>query len=185
MREEQRLSTRHLSDYYPTPIPVIETARALLPANIGLTLDPAAGDGRFGDVLGALTCSWPHRWHDFDICPRAPNVQPVDFLTWDDPTLCPNTVITNPPFSLIEPFIERTMALQPDRVLFLARLALLEGQSRYRRIWTRWPPSLVAVLTKRPSFTNNGRTDSAAYAWFGWGNLAVKGLTWIDWGRGG
>ena len=46
------MSGRHPGDYYATPLPVIETARDLLPPDIGLTLDPAAGPA--GELPGGL-----------------------------------------------------------------------------------------------------------------------------------
>lgn len=53
-------------------------------------------------------------------------------------------------------------------VVFLLRLAFLEGQDRYRRLWRYAIPSNVLTLSRRPSFTGDGNTDATAYATYYW-----------------
>ena len=82
----------------------------------------------------------------------------------------PACIITNPPFRLAEPFARRALALaapQGATVALLLRLAYLESEKRLP--FHRAYPSDVYVLARRPSFTSDGATDSAAYAWFVWG----------------
>lgn len=78
-------------------------------------------------------------------------------------------VISNPPFSLAEPFARRAFALvRPGGVVaFILRLGWLASQSRVA--FHREFPCDVFVLPKRPSFTGNGKSDSADYAWLCWG----------------
>jgi hypothetical protein len=90
--------------------------------------------------------------------------------------------IGNPPFSLAEQFLDRARQLA-DVVVLLERLSFLGSDSRAHR-WHGYTPD-VYVLPNRPSFTNDGKTDSADYAWFVWGppgirasgNLRVLGTT--------
>lgn len=53
-------------------------------------------------------------------------------------------------------------------IVYLLRLAFLEGGERGRGIWSERKLSNVDVLSSRPSFTGNGKTDSTAYASFMW-----------------
>jgi hypothetical protein len=85
---------------------------------------------------------------------------------WDAPH---GLVVINPPFSLAQRFVETALAAQrPHRgtTAALLRLAFLEGQGRAD--FHACYPSDVYVLPRRPSFTNNGKSDSSAYAWFVW-----------------
>jgi hypothetical protein len=59
-------------------------------------------------------------------------------------------------------------ALMPvaDHLVFLLRLAFLCGEGR-QGFMAAMPPD-VYVLPNRPSFTGDGKVDSADYAWFHW-----------------
>lgn len=81
-------------------------------------------------------------------------------------------VIGNPPYSLAEEFIRRSLDLLKDsgRCAFLLRLNFLEGQKRAP--WLRQHVPDVYVLPRRPSFyasgPKKGKTDGTAYAWMVW-----------------
>lgn len=79
-----------------------------------------------------------------------------------------STIITNPPYSLAQQFVEKSFELagKDTDIIMLLRLAFLESKKR-RDFWQRHPVSGLYVLSERPSFTGS-RTDSAAYAWFVW-----------------
>jgi len=53
-------------------------------------------------------------------------------------------------------------------LVFLLRLAFLEGQNRSEKFWPTHCPEKVLTLSKRPSFTGNGKTDATAYSMFYW-----------------
>ncbi|MEO6575502.1 MAG: hypothetical protein ABIP89_16760, partial [Polyangiaceae bacterium] len=79
-------------------------------------------------------------------------------------------VISNPPFSLAQAFVQKSLDLaKPTRatVAVLLRLAFLESKKRAK--FHADNPSDVFVLTERPSFTGDGKSDSCAYAWFCFG----------------
>ena len=87
-----------------------------------------------------------------------------DFLSDHTQRSC---IVTNPPFSLAFQFCKHAVGLS-DHVFLLLRLNFLA--SRKRRDWfMNNEPSALFILTKRPSFTDDGKTDATDYAWFYWG----------------
>jgi hypothetical protein len=74
-------------------------------------------------------------------------------------------VITNPPYSLAQEFIETSMGLAKVAVVMLLRLNYLASERR--SAFMRAHPPDVYVLPNRPSFTGKG-TDATEYAWFVW-----------------
>ena len=81
-------------------------------------------------------------------------------------------IITNPPFSLAEEFIDRSlddiMSLFGGlTVIMLLRINFLGSQKR-RKWWQGKEPTHLFVLSKRPSFNGDGKTDATEYAWFCW-----------------
>ena len=94
-----------------------------------------------------------------------------DFLSWDPPAHPFELIATNPPFTHAEGFLRKSLVLLPPEgglMLFLLRIAFLAGQRR-SSLWSgraALPLARVSVLPQRLSFTEDGRTDSADYAWF-------------------
>jgi len=81
-----------------------------------------------------------------------------------------STIITNPPYSIAQQFVEKAFKLagKDTDIIMLLRLAFLESKKR-REFWQSHPVNGLYVLSERPSFTGAG-TDAAAYAWFVWNN---------------
>lgn len=79
-------------------------------------------------------------------------------------------IVGNPPYEYAEEFVRMALRhLAPHgSIVFLFRLAFLESQDRGAGLWREYPPYRVSVCSKRPSFTGNGKTDSAAYALYYW-----------------
>ena len=80
-----------------------------------------------------------------------------------------DVIITNPPFSLTEEFIEKSMSeLAPDGTLiYLQRLNYL-GSIKRIPFWNRVGfPNKTPIIVPRPRFVNNG-SDSCEYSWFIW-----------------
>jgi hypothetical protein len=93
-------------------------------------------------------------------------------------------VVMNPPFRLIEEFILRALSHTNKGVAILGRIALLEGMSRYDKIFTVRPPTFVAPFVERLPMVR-GRVDeeiasATAYAWFVWAH-ADPGPTRVVW----
>jgi hypothetical protein len=81
-------------------------------------------------------------------------------------------IITNPPYSKAQEFVERALQELPkDPVVMLLPLPFLASKRRFE--FNKKHPAHVMVLPKRPSFTGGG-TDAVEYAWFAW-NVASEG----------
>ncbi|HSN20084.1 MAG TPA: class I SAM-dependent methyltransferase [Usitatibacter sp.] len=165
------LTERHADDAYMTPRWCIG---AILPhlGRAHRTLDPCCGDGAILDAFGVGAAYGIEIDPGRESMARAKGHEVVcaDALALP-PTLWrrPDRIVTNPPFALALPFLERALAevAEGGTVAFLLRLAWMAG--RKRAAFHRAHPSDVYVLSKRPSFTANGKSDSAEYAWFCFG----------------
>ena len=150
-------------DYYPTP----EWCYEKLPVDwskFKTALEPCKGDGRI--VLFLENKGIQTDWCEIQ--------EGKDFFDHDGEY---DLVLTNPPFSLAQEFIEHAMTQAPT-VIMLLRINFLGAQARYN-FWKMFPPDGLCILSKRPSFTGQG-TDSIDYAWFIWSDLEeLKGLKWI------
>ena len=63
------------------------------------------------------------------------------------------------------------------------KLQTLEGQERYKKIFSKYPPRKIYVFIKRIQCAKNGLfkgSSAVCYAWFIW-EKGYKGHTIIDW----
>lgn len=156
------------TDFFPTPEgctkAIIAELEDVLPD--GLWCEPAVGDGAIVRAVGVRA-----GWVTMDIqdVPQlsGSNVHfpSTDFLTFDPDGATFDVTITNPPFYLAEEFVRKAISCS-THVVMLLRLAFLE--TRRREAFHAEHPSDVYILSRRPSFMENGATDSCAYAWFHW-----------------
>lgn len=149
--------------------------------------EPAAGDGSMGMEIAGCTEGWSVAMSD--ISPRGSlameygfEIFENDFLrrpTWYQEKMGtePGMIVTNPPFRGIEDWILKAVDVVSEGgiVAMLARLQLLEGQSRAERLFRRFRPRLVLVFPERLSMWKNGvkpeGTGKTAYAWFVWDTM--------------
>jgi hypothetical protein len=80
-------------------------------------------------------------------------------------------LITNPPYSLQEPFIRAALRVATVSA-WLLRINAIRGDGRERLFGEQKPG--IFVLPNRPSFTGRG-TDATEYAWFVFGDPLVSG----------
>lgn len=167
--------TRRPGDFYPTPqVAVFELLEELAPHLMrgGLVVDPAAGRGNLLDAVEIQDPSYKRL--GIEINPE--HVQYVrkahpcieadylaDWAYFDSPTL----IISNPPYSLAQEFVTKML---DDRgpyttTAVLLRLGFLASQKRYEW-WLKNGCSALRVLSHRPSFTGDGKTDNSDYGWF-------------------
>jgi hypothetical protein len=97
----------------------------------------------------------------------------LDYMSDDYPYDNADWVIMNPPFSIIEPFVIRSLEIAKEGVIMLGRLQFLEGEGRFEKIHSANPPTDVYVYVDRIACFKNGdfslKPDSIqAYAWFVW-----------------
>jgi len=78
-----------------------------------------------------------------------------------------DVIITNPPFNKALEFIKKSLQHSRGYVIMLLRLSFLESKTRFDFFQNNMP-TYIYVHHKRISFTDDGKTDSAAYAHFVW-----------------
>ncbi len=178
MSATNRGGTRAAYDTYATPAwcvhRLLDRIGHTLPR--GRWLEPCAGDGAiiraveaWGNVSGYPFTEVPVTWATNDVRTIYPTVPCVyerfigDYLFWRD-GICADVVITNPPYSLAQPIIERALT-HARIVIMLLRLNFI-ASARRAAFMLNNPPD-VYVLPNRPSFTGGG-TDAIEYAWFVW-----------------
>lgn len=89
-------------------------------------------------------------------------------------------IITNPPYSKAQEFVEHALDISSDgcKVAMFLKIQFLEGKSR-RALFDKHPPKTVYVSTGRLRCAMNGdfekyaKSNAVCYAWYVW----VKGYT--------
>ena len=164
---------RAADDFYVEP----ESATtALLNAEwfIGTIWDPAAGSG---NVVKACRATGRRAFGSDKVVRQGlPDLAIGDFLDLDGANLPwgpVDCIISNPPFKLAEPFIEKALSIARFKVAFLLRTAFLEGQGRHERIFSKTPLKRVWQFRGRLSMPPGGaaieaRGGAVAFAWFVW-----------------
>lgn len=172
-----RGSDRSPRDFYETPAWCVDALFDAEPL-CGPYYDPGCGTGAILRILAKRGKAWGGDIH-------APSVQAcadeglvvgvADYLSpelrYRAPGEVTTTIVMNPPYKLAPEFLRAALEdLEPGRkVCALLRLNFL-GSSR-KRLDLVGPGSglrSVYVLSRRPSFTGDGRTDACEYAWFVW-----------------
>ena len=176
MSATNRGSKRNESDFYATPL---ECVYALLDNYDGIgpkdiILEPSAGNG---NIIQALRNKGYKNFIEAvelrddetsELMKKADEVSICNFLTDYDATCKYDVIIGNPPYSLAQEFIDKSLELliPGGRLIFLLRTNFLESKKRFEW-WQNKIPSGLYVLSKRPSFTGKG-TDATSYSWFIW-----------------
>ena len=130
--------------------------------------EPAAGRGYMAAVLaeafGQVEAS---DVHDYGV-----GLPVVAYLFGDLPGPVAWT-ITNPPFRLASEFIDRALATSTEGVAIFARTTFVEGQGRYRDLFSERPPTAILHFVERvPLFKGRVRDPEVSY----WNTKANKGL---------
>lgn len=148
----KKKSERRAYDVYETPEECVDALFRLVPVDISKKyLEPCRASGRIYNRLPIGSA-----WGEIR--------EGVDYLQTTYPKV--DFVITNPPYSLAQEFVDKALTEAPV-VIMLLRLGFLESNKRKEWLNENKPTSLI-VLSKRPSFTGDGKTDGSGYAWFVW-----------------
>lgn len=162
------------ADYYATPY---ESTKLLLD-NVNFTgnfLEPCVGGGHIADVI--------KKYYDTeifvsDLVDRGyPNTLVADFLTHNFERKFDN-IITNPPYSLAQEFLEKGMEVIKDngKIAMFLKIQFLEGSKR-REMFIKYPPKYIYVFSKRQNPWRNGSqldekgkpwSSTMCFAWFIW-----------------
>lgn len=180
-RKNGEVKQRHLNDFYATPLKctlsllAIPEIYELFDSCDSRILEPCAGDGAIIHALSQVL--YMKLYTAIDIMPiNACKLEafayasreyirvlaPMSFLNYDTREghkIC----ITNPPFTIWEDICKHSLK-QSEHTFLLLRLGVLGSQKRYK-FWQECKPDIY-ILSYRPSFTNDGKTDSDYYAWF-------------------
>ena len=188
-------------DYYATPAVEVENILNTLYEYFGydysnkVILEPCVGGGHMADGIDKYLIDhnqYPKEKIAEDYIDRSwrgwqwKTRYGEDFLDDNYESCDPDVIIMNPPYSTIEPFLIRALDLNPQYLIVLCRTQVLEGASRWEKIFRDDPPSYVFQYSERIQCWKNGKkpagSSAQAYCWLVW-NKDLKGknteLFWI------
>ena len=109
----------------------------------------------------------------------------VDTLADDYPINEADVVIMNPPYATLEPFLIRGLEIAQDKLIVLCRMQVLEGASRYEKIFKDNPPTDVYQYVDRIQCWKGGvkptGTSAQAYCWLVWDKKAPAAAPKLHW----
>lgn len=147
-------------DVYETPKWAVKALLDLVPIRQDWKyLEPCRASGRFYEELPIGSA-----WGEIR--------EGVDYLSTAYSRV--DCIITNPPYSLAQEFVEKAHD-DADVIIMLLRVGFLESMRR-SEFWEKFPLDHLITLSKRPSFTDDGKTDGAGYAYFVWDKQGKLGL---------
>ena len=157
-------------DFYPTPPWGARAGGELirrLDPRAGSVWEPACGQGHMAHGLA----DYFETVHVSDLVPYGRHAI-FDFLGEAPPPFEADWIVTNPPFSLIDPFIRTALKRARRGVAMLMRAGVLETPGRYRLLYRDHPLTIFAPFIERlpmhkGRWEPNGST-AAFYAWFVW-----------------
>jgi len=174
-------------DYYATPY---EATKMLLDTIKfdGNFLEPCIGGGHIAEIIKEYYNS---EVFGSDLIDRGyPNTYVADFLTHNFDRKFDN-IITNPPYSLAQEFLEKGMEVinNKGKIAMFLKIQFLEGVKR-REMFKRYPPKYVYVFSKRQNPWRNGSqvnekgkpwASTMCFAWFIWeqGSKSEPIIKWL------
>lgn len=147
----------------------VDTGMLILRRNNKIFITGNCGEGNLSkrmEDLGKVVIS-------SDLVDRGYGETGVDFLKFESDELLDMDIITNPPYKFTTEFILKSLSIiKPGRkVAFFLKLQTLEGQGRYKDVFSKYPPISVNVCTKRIQCAKNNHfvsSSAVCYAWFVW-----------------
>lgn len=170
--------TRDSRDFYATPEWCVSSLYSALPADFPKpTMDPCAGNGAICTVANCRGIEL-----DSDLAEQA-KARGVKILTGNGlyPLWVNQHIIVNPPYKDALRWVQKGVK-EATTCCALLRLGFLASSKRHT-FWLDNPPAHLLVLSSRPSFTGDGKTDSADYMWAVWDRDNWYPKTKIHWIR--
>lgn len=173
----EAILSRQKDDFYPTPEHV---TRRLFDVEMfdGSVWEPACGNG----AISTVAEDYGYETVSTDLNDWGYGSNGIDYLMETKPLA--DNIVTNPPYTLAQDFIQHAIDLGIKKHCWFLRLAFLAGAKRFNSLYAPNPPARVYVVSKRPTLwrgdeepTGSGTTD---YAWFVWCDKH-KGETELDW----
>lgn len=171
-------------DYYATPPHEVENILSKLvdyDFSHKTILEPCVGGGHMmTGILAHLNkhkqvpakiigTDWKDRGYQAEQCDLSYG---LDFLADDYPYAIADTIIMNPPYATLEPFIIRALEIAKEQLIVLCRTQALEGLSRYKNIYVNEPPTDIYQYIDRIKCWKNGEdvsgSSAQAYCWLVW-----------------
>lgn len=171
-------------DYYATPACSTEALLSVEKFNQNIW-ECACGGGHLSDVLE----NHGYKTLKTDIVQRRKDVQVLNFLD-NNITKYNGDIITNPPYSLAQEFLEKAISIVEDgaKVALFLKIQFLEGKKR-KEMFEKHPPKIVYVFSERQNPLRNGEaldekgkpwSSTMCFAWFVW-EKGYKGYPIIKW----
>ena len=163
---------RAIADFYPTPDYATEE---LLKREVfeGSIWEPACGNGAMAKFLPDCIATDLRTVLDYGI-------GGIDFLQ-DNRKV--NNIITNPPYSLAQKFVEHALECSDKKVAMLLKLVFLESVSR-KSLFDKNMLREIYVFRRRLKIYKDGimgkNSGLIAYAWFIW-DKRYFGKPEIEW----
>ena len=151
------------SDIYPTPTWVTEKLIDNIKFNGSIT-EPACGYGHMAEVLKKY-----YKIHAYDVNDLGYG-EVKNFL--EDSRVYDN-IVTNPPYSCIQEFIEHALNRTIGKVAMLCRIEFLSSQKR-QEWFNKFPPAEILILGRRLKCWNkntqdfSGATSAFSHIWIIW-----------------
>lgn len=172
------------NDYYATNPQAVKMLLTKYGFDGHSLLEPCVGGGHIAKTINEfytnkrdITC--------LDIVDRGyPNTIVQDFLTWETDRKFEG-IITNPPYSLAQEFIEKGMSLLTEetddtvngQMAMFLKIQFLEGAKR-KELFKKYPPKYIYTFRNRMATWNNGNefdpntgkrwATTMCHAWFIW-----------------
>lgn len=157
---KKKKAERKEYDVYETPEWAVQALLNVVPVRIDWKyLEPCRASGRIYNHLPIGSA-----WGEIR--------EGIDYL--NTPYNHVDCILTNPPYSLAQEFVDKALG-EADVVIMLLRLGFLESMKR-NEWWQENSITSLMVLSQRPSFTEDGKTDGSGYAWFVWDKKNRLGL---------
>ena len=186
MRNKQGYDKNHEdranNDYYATPP---EEVKNILQYEklYGTILDNSCGKGH---LIEPVKQEYPdNKIIATDLIDRGYGETGLNFLSPDYPYTDIDTIIMNPPFSLITEFVNKSLKFAKKKVLMIAQLQFLTSQGRYNKIFSKSKPDRIYIYVDRIACAINGNFNKAHdssmdYAWFVWDKVNKENkIEWI------
>ncbi len=172
---------REINDYYATDP---KAARLLMEVE------------KFSPAIWECACGEGHLAKEFekagykvfasDIVNRGYGSQ-ADFLQSFTPPTMDCDIITNPPYSKAQEFVEHALSILKEnrKVAMFLKIQFLESKAR-RILFDKFPPKTIYVSSSRLKCAMNGdfekyaKSTAICYAWFVW-QKGYKGDTVVKW----
>ncbi len=172
---------RETNDYYATE-PKAATLLMELEDLSPLIWECACGEGHLAKEFEKAG----HKVYATDLIDRGYGYV-TDFLSAKAPPVPGFDIVTNPPYSKAQEFVEHALEILENgrKVAMFLKIQFLEGKAR-RKLFDSQPPKVIYVSTGRLKCAMNGdferyaKSNAICYAWFIW-EKGYKGDTIIRW----